>query len=83
MATVVSISVIRDKMQSLGWESVAVAEVVEGLKSANIPAAEFVAYLDALIAAPEGANDQTIPNCTAAHATQITSWLTSHAAVTT
>lgn len=82
MASVVNISTIGSKMIQLGWTSIQVSDVVAGLASAGIPASEFCAYLEALIATPEGMNDQAIAGCPGADATKITNYLKNHQAVT-
>jgi hypothetical protein len=83
VATVTNVPKIAALIQQLGWTSVQVSEIVNGLASASIPAFEFCAYLDALIAAPEGMNDQTIASCPGAPATLITNYLKSHQLVAT
>lgn len=98
MAEVVSVSEIASLMKTLGWTTIAVPDVVSGLQGASIPASEFLAYLNAAVAAlPTPAStvplspatpataldDQAITGCTPAHGTQITNYLKNHGVVTT
>ncbi len=75
MATVVSVTEIQKRFTTLGWVSLAVADVANWLGTNSISAVSFVAYLDAAIAAPAGFNDQTISGCTPADGTKITTAL--------
>lgn len=81
MAVVVNVPDIQRRFTELGWTNTSIAEVLEGLKSAGVTAVSLVAYLDSLIAAPGGLNDQTITGCTPGDATKITNYLKSRAAV--
>jgi hypothetical protein len=83
VATVTNVPKIAQLIQQLGWNGVQVSEIVNGLASASIPAFEFCAYLEALLAAPEGMNDQTIANCPATAANAITGYLKNHQVVAT
>jgi hypothetical protein len=71
MATVVNITEFSKRFEILGW-SINLIELIEGLGKVNIPAAAAIAYLDALIASPNGLDDQTIADCPAATATKLT-----------
>lgn len=82
MATVVNIPAIQERFVTLGWTNVSIADVVSGLASAAIAAVELIAYLDALIAAPAGVNDQTIAGCLPADGSKITNYLKARGAVT-
>lgn len=74
MATVVSVGEFQKRFDQLGWK-LNLAEIVDGLRSANVAAAVLIAYLDAAIASPAGFDDQTIAGCPPAVATKITTYL--------
>jgi hypothetical protein len=75
MAIVVSIAEITRRLATLGWTNINVSDVVSALATNNIPAASFIAYLDAVAAEPGGFNDQTIAGCSPTDANKITSAL--------
>jgi hypothetical protein len=75
MSTVVNTAAITKRMVTLGWQNLGTAEVLDGLAKANITAPQLIAYMDALIAAPDGFNDATITSCPAAAAARITAFV--------
>jgi hypothetical protein len=75
MATVVNIAEITRRFQELGWTNLNVADTVNALAGGNIPAGEFMKYLDAVLASPGGFDDQAIVGCAATNATKITNAL--------
>jgi len=75
MATVINIGEITKRFQALGWTNLNVADTVNALSSGNIPAGDFMAYLDAVLANPDGLDDQGLTGCTPANATQSTNAL--------
>lgn len=82
MATVVNSGELLKKFTTLGWMSSANDLLASALAS-GIPASVVGAYLDALINAPGGLNDQTVPGVTAAQGTTITGFLKSRGLVGT
>ena len=75
MSTVVNLKEFDKRFSTLGW-AISDVNVRDFLTNhPSIGAAEVVAYLDALIAAPTGLNDQTIAGCPAADATVLTNGL--------
>lgn len=81
MATVVSVHEIEKTMISLGWTSVSVSDVVDGLSKASIPASGLMAYLSAAAAKPQGFDDSTIVGLAPTDATRITTFLKGKGAV--
>lgn len=77
MATVVNVTEISKRFEVLGWVNISAADVVDALVKNSIPAAQFIAYLDVVVATPAGFDDQTIAGCPAANATKITAALKS------
>jgi hypothetical protein len=77
MASVVNVPEIQKRFASLGWTSLSISEVLEGLRAASVASTELIAYLDSLIATPAGDDDQAIAGCPVASANKITAFLKS------
>lgn len=75
MATVVNIGEIAKRFQALGWTNLNIPDTVNALSSGNVPAGEFMKYLDAVLANPDGFDDQALVGCTPVNATKITNAL--------
>jgi hypothetical protein len=74
MSTVVNSGRLLALFGQLGW-TVGVNDLLQAALTAGVPAAAIDAYLSALVAAPDGLNDQTIAGCPAAQANAITGFL--------
>lgn len=68
----VNVNEIQKRFVELGWSNLSVSDTVDVLAKQGIPAAGFVAYLDAALALGGGFNDQTVAGLTPADATKIT-----------
>jgi hypothetical protein len=78
MAIVVSATVLERKFRELEWGGNLSPEVILAWLTQNsVTGAEFVAYLNALLANPDGVDDQAIGSCPAAKASKITGVLAS------
>lgn len=82
MASVVSTATIAAKLQTIGGAAIA-DTIIDAAKTGSVPAVELVAYLSAVIATPEGVDDQNIPGCTPANGTKITNFLRARAVMAT
>lgn len=74
MSTVVNSGDLLGLFGQLGWNT-SENELLQAVFTANIPANVVVLYLQALINAPGGMNDQTIAGVTPAQGSAITSFL--------
>lgn len=74
MAQVVNSGALINLFGRLGW-TVGTQDLLQAALTSGIPVAAIDAYLTALVATPDGLNDQTIPGCTTAQANSITAFL--------
>ena len=76
MTVVVNASSIRRRLDTLSWPF-QLPDVTQFLTSQNIPAQEFVAYLDACIDSGDGVDDAQINGCSPANGAKISAGLKS------
>lgn len=74
MATVVNSGALLGLFDKLGWTA-SQQDLLQAALTSGVPVAAIDAYLTALVATPNGMNDQTITGCTGAQATAITTFL--------
>ena len=74
MSVVVNSGVALDLFKQLNW-TVAPNDLLQAALGSGIPAAEIVAYLQALVANQDGMDDTTITGCPADAAAKITAFL--------
>lgn len=82
MATVVNGGALLGLFAKLGWTS-GQNDLLQAALTSGVPVAAIDAYLTALVAKPDGVDDQTIAGCTAVQANSITAFLKSRGLVGT
>lgn len=81
MGALVSRTVVRTLAIGLGWDNLNTAEMEDWLASSGIDPAGVVAFMRAVLAAPDGVAEAAIVGVAPAEAPYITAWFRAHGCV--
>jgi hypothetical protein len=81
MGSIVSTTVVRTLAIDLGWDNLNTAEIEDWLAVSGIDPAGVVAFMRAVLAAPDGISPDNIVGVDAAQGPYIAAWFRDHGCV--
>jgi hypothetical protein len=81
VAHIINSTEVKRSFITLGWDNISLSETGEWIAEAGIDAAGFLAFLKALIAAPDGLDDTTVTALPAAQRPYVEDWLRGKGAI--